>query len=182
MPYCRGEQITVYLHLLYSLVELSLLPSGISFNVKVLVKSGRSAAMGNKKLRFTLGIAIVIAALIFFAVSGFQEGKAYYKTIEELRQMGASAYGKHLKVAGIVAEESIQRNGRELTFQIKQDDLRLSVRYTGDAPVPDTFKGGIETVLEGSYDRDGIFEAKKIQAKCASKYKAKYGTASAESP
>jgi len=49
----------------------------------------------------------------------------------------------------------------------------------GDVQV---FKDGVEAVCEGTYREDGTFEATKIQAKCASKYQAKYGTAKATGP
>jgi cytochrome c-type biogenesis protein CcmE len=133
--------------------------------------------MARKKLRFALGITIVLVVLIFFAVSGFQEGKAYYKTIEELDAMGETAYGTRLKVAGFVEEGSIRRTGTEVTFQLEQEGMTLPVKYVGSAPVPDTFKDGSEAVVEGTYHEDGTFEANKIQAKCASKYEAEYGEA-----
>ena len=140
---------------------------------------GKAEAMSRKKMRFAIGIGAVLVALAVFAISGYQEGKAYYKTIEELRAMGESAYDKRLKVAGYVEDGSIERYGKEVTFRLNQLEHTLAVRYTGRAPVPDTFKGGAEAVIEGIYHRDGVFEADKIQAKCASKYEAKYGTASA---
>ena len=131
--------------------------------------------MNRKNNRIILGSVIIIAALVYFGFSGFQEGKAYYKTIEELAEMGDDAQGKRLRVAGIVADGSIQRDGTVLKFQLKQDDLVLSVRYTGNAPVPDTFKDGAEALCDGLYQDDGTFEATSIQAKCASKYEAEYG-------
>ncbi len=138
--------------------------------------------MGRKKLRIAFGIAGILAALVFFAVSGFQEGKAYYKTLEELDEMGNAALDKRIKVAGRVAAGSIKGSGRSLTFTLVQNDVTLPVRYTGSSPVPDTFKDGIEAVVEGKYLEEGTFEADKIQAKCASKYEAEYGTSETGSP
>jgi cytochrome c-type biogenesis protein CcmE len=89
--------------------------------------------------------------------------------------MGQTANGKRLRVAGIVKPGTIQRQGRDLHFQLSQQDLELAVAYTGSAPVPDTFKDGAEAVVEGQQRPDGTFEADHIQAKCASKYEAKYG-------
>jgi len=131
--------------------------------------------MTAKNNRVLLGSIIVIAALVYFGFTGFQEGKAYYKTIEELAEMGDQAYDKRIRVAGIVSEGSIKREGTVLTFQIKQDDLVLAVRYTGSSPVPDTFKDGAEALCDGEVQPDGTFEAHSIQAKCASKYEAEYG-------
>jgi cytochrome c-type biogenesis protein CcmE len=131
--------------------------------------------MARKKIRFAAGFVIIIVAVFYLALSGFQEGKAYYRTLEELDALGPTADGKRLRVAGVVTDGSIQRDGAEVTFQLEQEHRRLQVRYTGDAPVPDTFKGGVEAVIEGERHSDGTFEAVHIQAKCASKYEAEYG-------
>ena len=125
----------------------------------------------------TVGVVIILASLVYFGISGFQEGKAYYTTIGELDEMGDDAYDKRLRVAGIVSEGSIIRTGTEVTFFIEQDDLSLKVIYTGTSPLPDTFKDGAEALCDGSYRGDGTFEAKTVQAKCASKYEAEYGKA-----
>ncbi len=49
----------------------------------------------------------------------------------------------------------------------------LNVVYTGTDPLPDTFKDNAQALADGRFGPDGIFEASKIQAKCASKYEAK---------
>ncbi len=131
--------------------------------------------MAKKQFRLTAGIVVIVGAIIYFAMSGFEEGKAYYKTIDELAEMGDGAEGKRLRVGGIVSEGTIERNGRELTFKIEQEEQTLSVHYVGTAPVPDTFKDGAEAIVEGRRLPDGTFEADHIQAKCASKYEAEYG-------
>ncbi len=128
-----------------------------------------------KNRRILIGSLVVIGALVYFGFAGFQEGKAYYKTIEELSQMGDGAYDKRIRVGGIVAAGSIERQGTELTFRLEQNELILPVRYTGTSPVPDTFKDGAEALCDGLYKTDGTFEAHSIQAKCASKYEAEYG-------
>lgn len=134
-----------------------------------------------RNYRVTLGIVVILAALIYFGFSGFQEGKAYYKTIGELQEMGDDAFEKRIRVAGIVSGNSIKREGTKLTFQLEQEGLTLAVLYTGTSPLPDTFKDGAEALCDGTYQADGSFEAHSIQAKCASKYEAEYGTAENES-
>jgi cytochrome c-type biogenesis protein CcmE len=131
--------------------------------------------MARKKMRFAAGFVVIIGAVLYLALSGFQEGKAYYRTLEELDTLGPTTDGQRLRVAGIVTDGSIQRHGTEVTFQLEQEHRRLVVRYVGDQPIPDTFKGGVEAVVEGERQADGSFEADQIQAKCASKYEAEYG-------
>jgi cytochrome c-type biogenesis protein CcmE len=128
--------------------------------------------------KFIVGPLVIVGALVYFAVLGFNEGKAYYVTVEEFHSMGADARGKTMKVAGTVVDGSIQtgQNGR-LTFELageKQEDLRVQVTYTGRNPVPDTFGDGSMAVIQGRYEGDRVFYADHIQAKCASKYEAKY--------
>ncbi|PYU97622.1 MAG: cytochrome c biogenesis protein CcmE, partial [Acidobacteria bacterium] len=40
--------------------------------------------MRNKKLKFGIGIGIILAVVAWEAVSGFQQSKTYYVTVSEL--------------------------------------------------------------------------------------------------
>ena len=125
--------------------------------------------------KFAALIAVVIGTLVWLASAGMNETKTYYKTISELGQMGDNAYGKRLRVGGDVETGSIQRVGKQVEFVITQDSKKLKIAYTGSEPLPDTFKDGAQALADGRLDKDGVFRAAKIQAKCASKYEAKPG-------
>lgn len=127
-----------------------------------------------KKTKFVAGGALIVGALLWLAVSGFEEGKAYYQTVSELKAMGARAEGVRLRVGGTVVPGSIVRRDGAVEFQISQDDNILSVRYVGTDPLPDTLVDESEALAEGQY-KNGSFEASMVQAKCASKYEAAYG-------
>ena len=133
----------------------------------------------NRQFRFGIGIAVVLIAIAYFAFAGYNESKAYYKTIEEVNAMGPAAQNKRLRVAGLVKEGTVVRDGKDLSFVLAQDvetmHHSMRVKYVGSQPVPDTFKDRAEAVVEGKYLADGTFEADHLQAKCASKYEAKYG-------
>jgi len=123
-----------------------------------------------KFLKFGGAIAVIIIALGYLAYTGVQESKSYYVTIKELRGMGDGAFTKRLRVAGNVQPGSIHRSGTNLNFVLVENDQILSVVYDGTEPPPDTFKDDAQALAEGSFGRDGVFHAKQIQAKCASKY------------
>ena len=126
--------------------------------------------------KFAALIVVVIGTLVWLATAGMNETKTYYKTITELGQMKDEAYGKRLRVGGDVETGSIQRVGNEVRFVLTQDaNTHLKVAYTGSDPLPDTFKDGAQALADGKLDKDGVFRANKIQAKCASKYEAKPG-------
>jgi cytochrome c-type biogenesis protein CcmE len=126
-----------------------------------------------KYWKFAALIALVIGTLAWLGWNGAAETKTYYKTIAELNQMGPRAYGQRLRVAGDVATGSIQRSGDGVEFVLQQDKTALKVVYTGADPLPDTFKDGAQALADGKLDRDGVFRAARIQAKCASKYESK---------
>jgi len=125
--------------------------------------------------KFAALIVIVIGTLAWLAASGMSGSQTYYKSISEMDQMGGQAYGERLRVGGDVAAGTIRRVGKETQFVLIQDKLKLTVAYTGSEPLPDTFRDGAQALADGKLDRDGVFRAGKIQAKCASKYEAKPG-------
>jgi cytochrome c-type biogenesis protein CcmE len=123
-----------------------------------------------KFLKFGSAIAVIVLALGYLAYTGVQESKSYYVTIKELRGMGEGAYSKRLRVAGNVQPGSIKHSGTNVNFTLVETDQILNVVYNGTEPPPDTFKDNAQALAEGKFGRDGVFYAKQIQAKCASKY------------
>jgi len=127
----------------------------------------------NTYAKFGAMVVVIIGVLAWLAMGGISDSKTYYKTIGELGQMGDQAKGKRLRVGGDVQTGSIVRNGSEVTFVMHQEAKTLKVVYNGIDPLPDTFKDGAQALADGKLGPDGVFQASKIQAKCASKYEAK---------
>ena len=123
--------------------------------------------------KFAVLVIGIIGTLAWLAVGGINETKTYYKTISEVRAMGENAKNSRLRVGGDVAKDSIIREGKEVRFVLKQDNLALNVVYKGTDPLPDTFRDGSQALADGKLLADGTFQANKIQAKCASKYEGK---------
>src|SRR6476660_3474628 len=123
-----------------------------------------------KYFKFGGAVVLILLSLGYLAYTGVQESKSYYVTIKELRGMGDGAYSKRLRVAGNVQPGSIKRSGTRVEFVLIEQDQSLSVVYSGTEAPPDTFKDNSQALAEGSFGRDGVFHAKQLQAKCASKY------------
>jgi cytochrome c-type biogenesis protein CcmE len=124
----------------------------------------------SRYLKFGSVTVVILLSLAYLAYTGVQESKSYYVTIKELHGMGDGAYSKRLRVAGNVEPGSIKRTGTQVNFILVENDLRLPVTYNGTEAPPDTFKDNSQALAEGSFGRDGVFHAKGLQAKCASKY------------
>lgn len=132
------------------------------------------------QVKFGMITVVIIAALGWLAMDGVTEAATYYVTLEELAAMDDSVE-KRIRVGGDVEPHSIVRSGEAVAFTIlqKEEDSeevrKLDVVYTGDDPLPDTFRDNAQALCDGRLRSDGVFEARRIQAKCASKYEAKPG-------
>jgi len=130
--------------------------------------------------KFGALVVVIIGALAWLAIGGVSQSKSYYKEINEVSQMGDRAHHERLRVNGFVEQGSIVRDGAQVSFVMHQnpskltgDPLRIKVIYKGSDPLPDTFKDDAQALADGRLGADGVFEANKVQAKCASKYEAK---------
>jgi cytochrome c-type biogenesis protein CcmE len=133
------------------------------------------SAQTSKYLKFGAVTVVILLSLGYLAYTGVQESKSYYVTISELRGMGNGAFTKRLRVAGNVQPGSIKRKGTQVEFVLVEQGNTLPVIYTGTEAPPDTFKDDSQALADGSFGHDGIFHAKGLQAKCASKYAPKQG-------
>ena len=127
----------------------------------------------NTYVKFGMLMVLIVGSLIWLAAGGISDTKTYYKTIPELESMGIAAHGQRLRVGGDVQPGSIVKKGPQVEFVLHQGAKTLNVIYAGSDPLPDTFKDNAEALADGRLGPDGVFEANKIQAKCASKYEAK---------
>jgi cytochrome c-type biogenesis protein CcmE len=128
--------------------------------------------MNKRNIKFAVGILIIIVSAIWFGITGFREGNAYYLTADELVKMKNTLYNKRIRVAGKVVPNSIERKSDGLKFNIEQNNIIIPVSYSMNEPIPDTFNDNVQVVVSGKLKENGIFESDAIQAKCASKYEA----------
>ena len=115
------------------------------------------------------GLAAVLAACIGYLIfSATASNAQYYRTVAELKRdpgVGDS------RVLGTV-QDDVQRleGGLEVRFTASQDGASLPIQYRGQ--LPDIFKPGIQVVVEGRLEGDGVFHARTLLAKCPSRFTA----------
>jgi cytochrome c-type biogenesis protein CcmE len=116
--------------------------------------------------------AILLAGVILIAAGILRSNLNFYTTISEVRKN----VGEAVRVLGTVEAGTWKPAETVGTYTFTLTDKRdtMAVRYTG-APVD--VSGGRQIVVEGSLDKNGTFQARRIMTKCESHYSAKRGKA-----
>ncbi len=132
--------------------------------------------MKKKNIQLIIGGFLVAVGIIYLIYAAIQGSTVYYLTVEEFLEQQETLAEEGIRIAGTVAEGSIQRpnTSSEITFAIQgiSENTLLPVRYKG--VVPDIFRDGASVVLEGKYDRENnIFHALTLMTSCPSKYESK---------
>jgi cytochrome c-type biogenesis protein CcmE len=122
--------------------------------------------------KFIVGSSIIIVTLLALAYVGYTQSKTYYHTISELSTLHGTALHQRMRVSGDVLAGSIAHVDGHINFVLEENGKQLPVSYVGTDPLPDTFKGGAQALVEGRLTQQGGFVAQQVQAKCASKYQA----------
>jgi cytochrome c-type biogenesis protein CcmE len=124
----------------------------------------------NRRFKFIWVVAIALFAVGFLVSSGMQETMVYSVAVKELLANPAKFEGRGVRLEGKVALGSlVKHSATSFEFSIAAEEEVMPVRYAGI--LPDTFRENHEVILEGEY-RDGVFAARHIFTKCASKYEA----------
>ena len=78
-------------------------------------------------------------------------------------------YDDKVRVSGTVVTGSIDNDiDRSLKFKITDGDDVIDVEYQGI--IPDIFADDVEAVVEGTLNKQNVFEADLLLAKCPTKY------------
>jgi len=137
--------------------------------------------MGSNR-RFMIGLVGVAAVVTYLVWTGVSDTMTYFLTPAEydarieadpsFRQVG-------VRIGAILVPESYEKGAGELEHRFvvhdrEDESVTMEVVYTG--VLPDTFNDApdmlTETVLEGRYDENGVFEATLLLTKCGSRYEA----------
>lgn len=114
-------------------------------------------------------LALVAAGLALLALAAGLIGTAFKQnlvfSITPSEVLKGTAGGRSIKMGGLVEMGSVRRRPDGLTVDFIVTDLaqRVPVRYRGI--LPDLFKEGKGTVVQGRLAPDGVFAAEEVLAK-----------------
>jgi len=127
----------------------------------------------NSKGVYVAALVLFLGGIGYLLFSGFSENSVYFLNVSEALAMPAEKVSS-IRLFGTVKPEGLEQrsDGPGVSFLIAdKDNTTLSMRIDYRGAVPDTFKPGVEVIVEGGLAPDGkIFAAKTLMTKCPSKY------------
>lgn len=121
-----------------------------------------------RKLRLFVALtaAVLLAgALVYTSFSASTQAK------EPSDLIAAAEPGRSYELTGKVVNDSVNKEGDQLTFRIRDRDGRESLPVTYSGVVPDPFREGREVIVSGELQQ-GTFVAEhdSLITKCPSKF------------
>jgi len=116
------------------------------------------------KLRFLFLVLILLSVIlsVFLILKSLKENVIYFQSPSEIKSL-VELDKKKIRVGGMVKEQSININSKEVKFIITDFKNEINVTYSG--AVPNLFAEGKGVVAEGFLKDKNYFLATKILAK-----------------
>jgi cytochrome c-type biogenesis protein CcmE len=131
----------------------------------------------SRKAKFLGGGLVIVAALAYLVYAGVSQSVVYFVTPTELG--AAPVAGKSYRLGGMVLPGSLKWDPKALDLRFTLSDGQASVPVRHRGTPPDLFAEGRGAVVEGTWSRDGFFQASTILAKHSEEYKAPHDASQA---
>lgn len=148
--------------------------------------------MGQGRAKIWVALVLLVGVMGYLLYSTTKSTQVYYlkpsEMLSKVKKTPTQAYGQRLRVGGLVVDKSISGGSARNKVSFRMADERgdyqtklilvsiaetkptdsFDVEYKGI--VPDTFKAGGMAIVEGKLQKNGVFKADTLLAKCPSKY------------
>ncbi|HZO19892.1 MAG TPA: cytochrome c maturation protein CcmE [Gemmatimonadaceae bacterium] len=134
-----------------------------------------------KRIGMGLAALAILGTFGFLIYGGIGENLVYFLTPQELFARGDKAYDVPLRLGGQVVPGSVEWNADKVDLRFKISDGVQTVAVHSSGAPPQMFRDGIGVVVEGRYNRAGVFESTSVMVKHSNEYRApKHGEKPAE--
>jgi len=123
-----------------------------------------------RRVKFLAGGLVIVAALAYLVWAGVSQSVVYFVTPSELG--AAPVPGKAYRLGGMVQPGTLAWDPKSLDLRFALSDGRATVPVRHRGTPPDLFAEARGAVVEGTWSRDGYFQATTILAKHSEEYKA----------
>ena len=131
---------------------------------------------GRNRLMLLGALLVAGTGLAFVSFGNLGQNLVYYWSPGELLSQGAHAYHATIRLGGIVQTGSLQWEAghSKLHFRVadgKTADAKSVPVFASETP-PQMFREGIGVVVEGHYDKSGIFTSDRLMVNHSNEYRA----------
>jgi cytochrome c-type biogenesis protein CcmE len=119
-----------------------------------------------RRLYFVVLGMLALGTAVALVLSAMSDSLVYFYSPTDVVEKHVPE-GRRMRVGGLVAEGSVVKDGKTVSFQVTDNANLLPVTYTGI--LPDLFREGQGVVAEGKIDH-GKFVASEVLAKHDEKY------------
>jgi cytochrome c-type biogenesis protein CcmE len=117
-------------------------------------------------------LVVLVAAFGYLIYGGVEDNLVYFLTPKELMAKGEKAIDRPVRLGGQVVPGSVQWNADRLDLRFKVTDGATEVVVHSTGAPPQMFRAGIGVVVEGKYNRGGVFESHSLMVKHSNEYRA----------
>ena len=121
-----------------------------------------------KRASFLSLLLLFLVIAVFFILKSLTDNILYFKSPTDIQLSQDIIFNKKIRVGGMVKEDSLNVNDKEIKFIITDLKNELIVSYSGVAP--NLFSEGKGVVAEGKLKDKKFFIADRILAKHDEKY------------
>lgn len=131
-------------------------------------------AKKNNKGIYVAALCLLLGGLGWLVFSGVSQNSVYFVNVSEALSMPMDKMS-NARLFGTVDGSDIKGGPGTMGVSFRlldKDNAEHSMMVTYAGAVPDTFKPGVEVIVEGGVDpASRIFKARTLMTKCPSKYK-----------
>jgi cytochrome c-type biogenesis protein CcmE len=125
----------------------------------------------NRKFIGVVGVALVLGGFGYLIWGGLGGNLVFFVTPTELLARGDAAYDTPVRVAGNVVPGTIAWNARELDLRFDLSDGETAISVISKGAPPAMFQDTMGVVVEGRYNRSGVFESTNLMVRHSNEYK-----------
>lgn len=126
----------------------------------------------NRKAIGAIGLVLVLGGFGYLIWGGLGGNLVYFVTPTELMARGDAAYDAPVRLAGNVVPGTVDWNARELDLRFQISDGETDIEVWSKGAPPAMFQDTMGVVVEGRYNRSGIFESTSVMVRHSNEYKA----------
>lgn len=131
-------------------------------------------AKKNNKGIYIAALCLLLGGLGWLIFSGVSQNSVYFVNVSEALSIPVEKLS-NARLFGTVDAKDIKGGPGTMSVSFRlldKDNTTSSMMVTYNGVVPDTFKAGVEVIVEGGVDpTTRVFKARTLMTKCPSKYK-----------